>query len=59
MVLDAFLLITLHYQVRIKGMCSNLGQDAVPSPVAVEKGAFGSLSTKVGQLTWLTIDNPS
>ena len=40
MVLDAALLNTLHYKVRIKGV------------VAIEKGAFGSPSTKVANFTY-------
>ena len=46
MVLDAALLKTQHYKVQIKGKVA----------VAIEKGAFGSPSTKVVNFTYLHIN---
>ena len=46
MVLDAFLFITQHYKVLIEDKWRNPGKEVV----AIEKGAFGSSSTMVGQL---------
>ena len=51
MVLDASLLNTQHYKVRIKGKVKYLGV------VAIEKGAFGSPSTMVANFTYLFISN--
>ena len=55
MVLDAALLNTQHYKVRIKW--SSLGNGVAPSlhlgVVAIKKGAFGSPSTKVTNFTYL------
>ena len=58
MVLDASLLNTQHYKVRIKGKWSNPGKGVASSTttwplgvLTIEKGAFGSPSTTVGQLT--------
>ena len=58
MVLDASLLYTQHYNVWIKGKRNNPGKGVAPSPphldvVAIEKGAFRSPSTTVGQFTYL------
>ena len=53
MVLDASMLNTQHYKVCIKGKQSNPGKVLVPSstPIVegIEKGAFGSSLTTVGQ----------
>ena len=59
MVLDAALLNTQHYKVRIKGQVeqSREWSSALPYTscvVAIEKGAFGSPSTKVAKFTLLT-----
>ena len=59
MVLDAALLSTQHYKVRIKGkMEQSWGwNSALPlhfGVVAIEKGAFGSPSTKVANFTFLS-----
>ena len=53
MVHDAPLVNTQHYDVRIKGKWSSPGKGVEPflGVVAIEKGAFGSTSTTVGQLT--------
>ena len=55
MVLDTSLLNTQYYKVYIKGKWSNPGKGVAPSPhlgvVAIEKGAFGSASATVSQLT--------
>ena len=55
MVLDAVLLNTQHYKVRIKGKIeqSREWSSALPytGVVAIEKGAFGSPSTKVANFT--------
>ena len=58
MVLDAALLNTQHYKVRIKGKVEQSGEWSGPSPlhlgaVAIEKGAFRSPSTKVASFTYL------
>ena len=55
MVLDAALLNTHHYKVRMKSKWCNPGKVVAPSPLhlsveAIEKGAFGSPLTTVGQL---------
>ena len=55
-VLVSFLLNAQYYKVRIKGKCSNRREGITPSHhyigvVAVEKGAHGSHSTTVGQIT--------
>ena len=49
MVLDATLLKTQHYKVRIKVKWSNPGK----SVVAIEKGAFWSPSTMVANFTYV------
>ena len=55
MVLDATLLNTQHYKVRVKW--SNPGKGVAPSlhfsVVAIEKGAFGSPLTKFANFTFL------
>ena len=55
MVLDFSLPNTHHYKVWIKGEWSNQGKGVAPplylGVVPFEKGAFGSSSTKVGQLS--------
>ena len=55
MVLDASLLKTQHYKVRVK--CRNPGKGVVSSlhlgVVAIEKGAFGSPSTMVDNFTYI------
>ena len=51
MVLDVTWLDTQHYKVRIKG---KLEQSSV---VAIEKGAFGSPSTQVGNFTFIYVKN--
>ena len=57
MVLDASLLNTQHYKVRIKGKVKQSGEGVAPSPtigvVAIEKGAFGLPSTMVANFTLL------
>ena len=58
MVLDAALLNTQHYKVRIKGKIEqSIGMDLHPplqvGVVAIEKGAFSSPSTKVANYTYL------
>ena len=53
MVLDATLLNTQHYKVRIKGKVGQSREGVAPSPysvVAIEKGAFGLPSTMVANL---------
>ena len=58
MVLDAALLNSQHYKVRIKGKVeqSREWSSALPyTSVTIEKGAFGSPSTKVGNATFLFI----
>ena len=55
MVLDAALLNTQHYEVRINGKVEERS-DTLPytlGVVAIEKGAFGSLSTTVANFTLL------
>ena len=59
MVLDAILLNTQHYKVRIKGKVEQ-SRERSSAPlhfgvVAVEKGAFGLPSTTVANFTLLTI----
>ena len=57
MVLDASLLNTQHYKVRIKGKVEQSREGVAPSlhlgVVAIEKGAFGSPSTMVANFTLL------
>ena len=57
MVLDASLLNTQHYKVRIKGKVKQSREGVAPSlhlgVVAIEKGAFGSPSTMVANFTLL------
>ena len=59
MVLDASLLNTQHYKVRIKGKVEQSREGVVPSPtigvVAIEKGAFGLPSTMVPNFTYLSV----
>ena len=53
-ILDASWFNTQHKKVWIKGKWSNPQKEVAPSPtpaVAIEKGAFGSSSTTVGQHT--------
>ena len=52
MVLDASLLNTQHYKVRIKGKVEQSREG-----VAIEKGAFGLPSTVVANFTYLYIKN--
>ena len=59
MVLDAALLNTQHYKVRIDGKVEQSGERSGTltlhlGVVAIEKGAFASLSTKVTNFTFLT-----
>ena len=58
MVLDASLLNTQHYKVRIKGKVEQSREGVAPSlhlgVVAIEKGAFGLPSTMVANFTLLT-----
>ena len=57
MVLDAALLSTQHYKLRIKGKVEQNRKEWCPplqlGVVAIEKGAFGSPSTKVTNFTYL------
>ena len=56
MVLEAVLLSTQHYKVRIKGKVEQSWEwSCAPhlGVVAIEKGAFGSPSTKVANFTFL------
>ena len=59
MVLDLALLSTQHYKVRIKGCGAIQGMEWRPPlhlvVVAIEKGTFGSPSTKVANFTLLYI----
>ena len=58
MVLDAALLNTQHYKVRIKGKVEQSMNEVAPSPyttVAIEKAACGSPSTKVVNLAYLLL----
>ena len=56
MLLDASLLNTQHYKVRIKGKVEQIREGVAPSPnfgvVAIEKGAFGLPSTMVANFTY-------
>ena len=58
MVLDAALLKTQHYKVRIKGKVEQSGERSSDPPkknlgvVAIEKGAFGYPSTTVANFTF-------
>ena len=56
MVLDAALVNTQHYKVRIKGKVAQ-SREGICAPVhlgvvAIEKGTFGSPSTKVANFTF-------
>ena len=56
MVLDAVLLNTQHYKVRIKSKVEQSKEWSDASPlgvVAIEKGVFGSSSAKVADFTFL------
>ena len=57
MILDATLLNTQHCKVQIKGKVDNLGMEWRPplhfGIVGIERGAFGSSSTKVANFTYL------
>ena len=58
MVLDASILNTQHYKVRIKGKVEQSRERSSASSlhlgvVAIEKGAFGSPSTMVANFTYL------
>ena len=55
MVLDAALLDAQHYKVRIKGKVEQSRKRSNLCVVAIEKGAFGSLSTKVTNFTYFTL----
>ena len=60
MVLDATLLNTQHYKVRIKGKVEQSRERSSALPlhlgvVAIEKGAFGSPSTTVTNFTFTTL----
>ena len=58
MVLDASLLNTQHYKVRIKGKVEQSREGVAPSPtgvVAIEKGAFGLPSTMVANFAFTYI----
>ena len=60
MVLDAALIYTQHYKVRIKGKEEQTREWSSALPlhlgiVAIEKGAFWSPSTKVASFTYFTI----
>ena len=60
MVLDASLLNTQHYKVRIKGKVEQSREGVAPSPytldvVAIEKGAFGIPSTMVANFTFIFV----
>ena len=54
MVLDASLLNTKHYKLRIKGKWRNLGKAPPLDVVAIETRAFGSPLTAVRQLSNVT-----
>ena len=59
MVLDAILLNTQHYKVRIKGKVEQSRETSSALPytfgvVAIEKGAFGLPSTTVANYTYFT-----
>ena len=58
-VLDASWLNTQHYKVRIKGSGAIQGKELRPplhlGVVAIEKGAFESLSTTIANFTFLKI----
>ena len=59
MVLDASLLNTQHYKVRIKGKVEQSREGVAPplhlGVVAIEKGAFGLPSTMVANFTYLKV----
>ena len=56
MVLDAALLNTQHYKVRIKGKVEQSREwSSDLGVVAIEKGAFGSPSTKVTNFTYIYV----
>ena len=55
MVLDAALLNTQHYKVRIKGkMEQSRKRSSALGVVAIEKRAFGSPSTKIANFSYFT-----
>ena len=54
MVLDASLLNTQHYKVRIKGKVEQSREGVAPFPTPIEKGAFGLPSTMVANFTYFT-----
>ena len=58
MVLNAALLNTQHYKVRIKGKMEQSREEVATSPtprfLAIEKGAFGSSTTKVTNFSLLS-----
>ena len=53
MVLDAALIHTQYYKISIKGKVEQFREEIAPSPI--EKGDFGSPSTKVAKFTYFTI----
>ena len=53
MVLDASLLNTQHYKVRIKGNVEQSREGVAPPYLSIEKGAFGLPSTMVANFTFL------
>ena len=59
MLLDAALLNTQHYKVRIKGKVEQSRERSSSLPyigvVAIENGAFGSASTKVANFTYILL----
>ena len=57
MVLDATLLNTQHYKVRIKGKVEESRKWSFLhlGVIAIEKGAFGSPSTKVANFTFISV----
>ena len=60
MVLDASLLNTQHYKVRIKGKVEKSWERSSVlhlGVVAIEKGDFGSPSTMIANFTLLTMNN--
>ena len=61
MVLDDTLLSTQHYKVRIKSKveqsCELLSPTLHPGVVAIEKGAFGSPSTKVANFNFFIVEH--
>ena len=60
MVLDVALLDTQHYKARIKGKMEQ-SREWISAPlhfgvVTIEKGAFGSPSTKIANFAWLLLE---